>query len=135
MRLPGTEQGPRPPAWKQRTLSAEGTQLAATAAAPVKECPKCHVLILADCARCPDCGFRFVGCAPRDDTASHAAALSSQVKQVLGTRRRPSAIAGGPIRTGRHPLRTPPASAMPGFIIGVLWGIPSKSMFNLRKVV
>lgn len=71
-------------------------------APPVKECPKCHVLILADCARCPDCGFEFPGCAARDDTASGAAALSSQVKQLLCTRHRPSVTAGGPVRTGCH---------------------------------
>jgi hypothetical protein len=94
---------------------------------PVKACPKCHVLILADCARCPDCGFEFVGCAARDDTASGAAALSGQIKQRLCTRHRPSVTAGGPIRAGRHPLGTPPASAMLGFIISMLWRYQSKS--------
>jgi hypothetical protein len=94
---------------------------------PMKECPKCHILILADCARCPDCGFAFPGCAARDDTASGAAALSSQVKQLLCTRHKPSVTAGGPIRGRRRPLRMPAASAMPGFIIGVLWRYRSES--------
>jgi hypothetical protein len=89
-------------------------------APPVKECPRCHVLILADCARCPNCGFAFQGRAAHDDPASGAAALPIQARQLLCTRHRSSAIAGEPVRVRRHPSRTPAVSAVLAFITSAL---------------
>ena len=96
-------------------------------APPVKECPKCHVLMLIDCTRCPNCGFVFMGFAAYDDPASGAAALPIQARQLLGTRHGSSANAGRPIRGRRRPLRTSAASAMLGFFISVLRRYRSES--------
>ena len=49
-------------------------------APPVKECPRCHALILAGYTRCPDCGYEFPdrGTPKHDEEASDAPILSGQ---------------------------------------------------------
>jgi hypothetical protein len=94
---------------------------------PVKKCPKCHMLILTDCGHCPNCGFVFLGYAAHDDPASGVAALPIQARQLLSTRRRSAAIAGGPMRPRRHPSRAQAASAILSYCIGLLGRYQSKS--------
>jgi DNA repair protein RadD len=59
---------------KERTLDGNGQ-------APAKECPKCHSIIAAGYARCPDCGYEFhpPERGKHDAQASSAGILSGQV--------------------------------------------------------